>query len=309
MSTRFVLACLLCLGLAACNARPTPPAEAPNPAAPTQPAAAPVPSETPLPSPTPSPVPPAVDPGVPGLVKTSLEFYRNGQTYEVVVGYSLGPAFFNATPAPQFPQEKMEIGEVTSASLQLYRDLDGDGETEYLVSLVTCAAYCTETVRVYAYDAARDLYAAADEFSAKLPAAAEYTDLDGDGRLEIVTANYGFCYQCATATASLAVPAVLRYENGAFVDASEDFPALLEAQASANLELAKQSVDETGANRLANYLYAMYRLEKMEVARPIFTEVCVSVLYARQPDPAAACQLFRDDLERTLHDFVVDFSR
>jgi hypothetical protein len=39
------------------------------------------------------------------LVKTVLEFHRYGKTYEIVVGYDIGDAFFYATPPPTIPRE------------------------------------------------------------------------------------------------------------------------------------------------------------------------------------------------------------
>lgn len=50
-------------------------------------------------------------PEMPALEKNSIEFYRNGKTYEVVIGYDMGEAFFNATPQPAFPKKIDEIGE------------------------------------------------------------------------------------------------------------------------------------------------------------------------------------------------------
>ena len=97
---------------------------------------------TPIPSVTPSPSPTSSTPEVPALVKTSLEFYRNGKTYEIIIGYSIGNAFFYATPRPEIPLNLTDITTGMGAALERYGDFDNDGEREFIVSILACGANC-----------------------------------------------------------------------------------------------------------------------------------------------------------------------
>lgn len=145
-------------------------------------------TDTPVPSVTPAPSPTSATPEAPALVKTSLEFYRDGKTYEIIVGYTEGNASFRATPHPEFPYEKRDKV-AGHAEFEWYGDFDHDGEMEFIVSLLYCSAYCSDSIQVYEYDAHHDLYYVADEFGAKSPAVETYTDLDKDGNKLIAEAN------------------------------------------------------------------------------------------------------------------------
>jgi hypothetical protein len=227
-----------------------------------------IPTATPLPSPTSS------IPKVPALVKTTLEFYRNGKTYEIIVGYDVGKAFFYATPRPEFPTEKWEKAGANSAELERYGDLDYDGETEFIVSLLYCGAGCAESIQIYEYDVKNDKYYVADEF---YTAVNEYTDINSDGSLELITT--GFCSYCRGGGYSALE--ILRYENGKFVDVTTEFPELIQKDAEKFLELSKANEDDDAYVALPVYLYDMYRLGKMNEARPIFDNICADVV--KQP--------------------------
>jgi hypothetical protein len=240
------------------------------------------------------------------LVKTTLEFYRDGKTYEIIVGYAVGNAFFYATPRPEFPAEKWDKAGANSAELERYGDFDNDGETEYIVSLMYCGAYCSESIQIYEYDVVSDLYYVAAEFGAKYPAVDNYTDFNSDGNPEIITANYGFCYQCSGASAALATLLVLRYENGKFTDVSREYPELLLEEADKFLESAKANEQDSATILLPAYLYNMYRLNEIEEGNAIFVQVCKTVILSSRSNSDFQfndCGQFLIDVEKAIKEF------
>lgn len=288
-------AIIIYFSISACSSSSSFPTATPNPSA----------TYTPIPSIVPSSSPTSSTPQVPGLVKTTLEFYRSGKTYEIIVGYAVGNAFFYATPRPEFPSEKWDKAGANSAEFERYGDFDNDGETEYIVSLMYCGAYCSESIQIYEYDVNTDSYYVADEFGAKYPAVDNYTDLNNDGNPEIITANYGFCYQCGGATAALATLLILRYENGKFTDVSSEFPELLIEEADKFLESAKANAQDSATILLPAYLYNMYRLDKMNEARPVFDQVCKTVIAPNRSnsDYKFDCDQFIIDVEKSIQEF------
>jgi hypothetical protein len=253
-----------------------------------------------------APSPTSSRPQVPALVKTSLEFYRNGKTYEIIVGYTVGNAFHYATPQPEFPS-KWDEAKASSAEFERYGDLDNDGEIEFIVSLMYCGAYCSEAIQIYEYDVENDKYFVADQFSAKYPAVDDYTDINGDGNLELITANYGFCYNCATGSRALSALTILRYENGKFVDVTDEFLELIQKDAVSFLKSSKANKQNAAYTTLPAYLYDMYRLGKIDEARPVFDQVCSDVV---KPSMSSSnyefdCAQFRTDVEKAITEFKV----
>lgn len=287
-------AIIIYFSISACSSSSSFPTATPNPSA----------TYTPIPSIVPSSSPTSSTPQVPGLVKTTLEFYRSGKTYEIIVGYAVGNAFFYATPRPEFPSEKWDKAGANSAELERYGDFDNDGETEFIVSLMYCGAYCSESIQIYEYDVDSDSYYVADEFGAKYPAVDNYTDLNNDGKPEIITANYGFCYQCGGAVAALATFLVLRYEDGKFVDVSNEFPELIQQEADKYLLLAKEN-EHDATILLPAYLYNMYRLGKIDEARSIFDQVCETVIMPSRSnsDYKFDCDQYLIDVEKSIQEF------
>jgi hypothetical protein len=289
-------AIIIYFSISACSNSVSFPTATPNPSA----------THTSIPSLVPTSSPTSSTPQVPGLVKTTLEFYRGGKTYEIIVGYAVGNAFFYATPHPEFPSEKLDKAGANSAKLERYGDFDNDGEIEYIVSLMYCGAYCSESIQIYEYDVITDSYYVADEFGAKYPAVDNYTDLDNDGNPELITANYGFCYQCSGANAGLATLLVLRYENEKFTDVSSEFPELLLEEANKFLESAKVNEQDAAAILLPAYLYNMYRLNKIEEGSAIFVQVCKTVLLSNRSNSNFQfddCGQFLIDVDKSINEF------
>jgi len=263
------LAIVLYFSISACNSFASVPTLHPNPSE----TFIPIPSVMPLLSPTSS------TPEAPALVKTSLEFYRNGKTYEIIVGYAMGNAFFYATPRPEIPQNLISDIGVTSAELKRYGDFDNDGEREFIVSILACGANCSETIRMYKYNAEKDEYYAAYTFNTPVN---DISDIDNDGSLEFITT--GFCAigdACSGGYATYAALKILRYENGKFVDVTSEFPEMIQTDAEKFLELAKKNEDDIAYDALPVYLFDMYRLGKMDEALSVFDKICAEIV--KQP--------------------------
>lgn len=267
----------------------------------------PVPSatNTPMPSATPSPSPTSSILEAPALVKTSLEFYRNGKTYEIVVGYAIGDAFFYATPHAEIPEGTFSKIGISSAELKRYGDFDNDGEKEFIVSLIHIGAYASEEVQIYKYDPANDNYYVADSFGANYPAVTDYTDTNEDGNPELLTSNYGFCYQCSSYSVVFSAITILRYENGKFADVTRDYPELIQQDADKFLESSKTNANnqDAGYITLASYFYDMYRLNKTEEAVPVFNQICASAIKPIMQNADFTCDKYKSEVETAIHDF------
>lgn len=212
---------------------------------------------------------------VPALTKISVEFYRNGKTYEIFLGYELGQAFFRSTPFPEIPENKKE-NRISSADVVWYGDLDNDGEIEVIVSILDLGSYLSEMVRVYRYDPMLDDYYVADEMGGDAPVIESYEDLDQDGKLELISGNFGFCFQCSHATRVFTTITVLQFQQGKFMDVTKEFPELVEEDAANFLDMVKNPDYHPGEFMIiASYLYDMYRIGKMEQALTVYDQICV----------------------------------
>ena len=110
------------------------------------------------------------------------------------------------------------------------RDLNGDGEPEVLLDLYSGGAHCCSSTRLYAFDGRSRRY---DVLSHDWGSSGyRIEDLDGDGRLEFVTADDRFSYAFTYYAASRRPPRYFRYERGRFVDVTKKFPARIEADAA-----------------------------------------------------------------------------
>ena len=234
---------------------------------------------TPIPSVTPSPSPTSSTPEVPAQVKTSLEFYRNGKTYEIIIGYSIGNAFFYATPRPEIPLNLTDITTGMGAALERYGDFDNDGEREFIVSILACGANCSgDTIRLYDYNPENDEYYVAYTFNAPI---SDYADINNDNQIEFITTGTCVFDYCTRGDSFFSAIKILRYENNKILDVTSEFPELVEKDAEKFFKLAKENEDDAAYDALPIYLFDMYRLEKIDEALPIFDKICANV--AKQP--------------------------
>jgi hypothetical protein len=259
-------------------------------------------TNAPIPSSTPFLFPTSSVSESPAIVRISLELHRNGKTYEIIVGsadYNNGGN--NATPRPYI----IDTQGVNSASLKWYGDIDKDGETEYIVSLLTCAVahclaeeapYVYETIQVYKYDLANDKYFVVDKFQAKLPAVKTYMDVDHDGNPELITRNYGFCYLCTPYRVEFSPITILQFEQGKFKDITHRFPDLIEKDAHELLEMAKTNKYE-GSVPLASYFYDMYRLGKTTEAGQVVLQICEKTVKLIEGAPGFDCNKYLESIE------------
>ncbi len=233
--------------------------------------------------------------------KTSLEIYRNGKVYEILIGYSMGRAPFYATPVGETPKKWSETY-ADGAQIEAYSDFDNDDEMEILVSAFACGANCSDRLMVYEYDPVNDTYFVSDEIWARLR---DYTDFNKDGTPEVTLYENGFCFRCSHASDALSALTILRYDEGKFVDVSTEFPELIQQNADSFLKSAKSNEQDAADIFLPGYLFNMYRLGEIEEARQIFDQVCISVIKPNRSSSSFEfdCVKFRADVEKSITEY------
>lgn len=255
---------------------------------------------------TPDPLPTSQTPEVQALVKNSIEFYRKGKVYEVVIGYNTGDIFLNVTPKPALPKKYDEVG-WGSPKLNGYGDFDQDGETEFYVSVYYCGASCSEELRLYRYDPAQDQFIIADHVSSGKFRLQEYKDLNQDGNPELIVKGPGYCLYGDAGEKVFAVVTVLRYEKGKITDVTKEFPSVIAEDAEHFLSFSKTDGDHQGVAELtlASYLYDMIRLEKLEEGRANFDQVCNEVAKPREEKEGRTldCPAFRAEVEADIQKY------
>jgi hypothetical protein len=107
------------------------------------------------------------------------------------------------------------------------RDLDGDGEPEVFLSLYWGGAHCCYFTYLYRYLASgyQRLYHLWGDPGYRL------RDLNRDGKLEFVGADYRFAYEFTDFADSLFPLQVWRYGSGRFVNVTRRFPASIRGDA------------------------------------------------------------------------------
>jgi len=224
--------------------------------------------------------------------KTSLEVYRNGKSYEIVIGYDSGRAPFYATPTGKSP-EKWSETVVDGAEIESYSDFDKDGEAEIVVSKFSCGTYCVNWLLAYKYNSANDNYFVADEIGVDLK---EQIDLDHDSIPEFIVYD-GFCFRwCSHGTQAYSALTILEYNGDEFSDATAQFPELVQEDANRLLDLSKTNEHDSAYITLPGYLFNMYRLDKIEEGRRVFNEVCNTVIKSESTD----CESFRLEVEESI---------
>jgi len=265
------------------------------------------PTSTQIATATPSPLPTSQTPEVRALVKKSIEFYRNGKTYEVVVGYNAGDVFWNVTPKPVLPKKYDEVGWGTP-KLNGYADFDKDGETEFYVSVYYCGGSgCSTELRLYKYDRGQDQYIVADHVSSGELRIDRYEDLNQDGNPEIIVSGMGYCLYGDAGDKVFSVVTVLRFEKGKITDVTKEFPSVIAEDAEHNLSFSKTDGGHQGVAELllASYLYDMSRLGLLDEARPNFDQVCNDVVKPRKEKAGRSidCLEFRAEVETDIQKY------
>lgn len=220
--------------------------------------------------------------------KTSLEVYRNGKTYEILIGYDMGRAPFYATPVGEIPKVWSE-NYADGAGIEVSSDFDNDGEREIIVSKFSCGTYCVSWLLAYKYDSLNDNYFLVDELSARL---SNSTDINNDGVYEFLLYD-GFCFRWCTHAMEASALTILKFDGNRFSDITSEFPDLIQEDAARLLQLSKGNRQDAEI-ALAGYLFNMYRLGKLDEGRKVFNEVCITAIKTNN------CEGFRLDVEKSI---------
>ena len=225
--------------------------------------------------------------------KTSLEVYRNGKTYEIVIGYDMGHAPFYSTPVSAPPTTWSE-SMIDGAQIEVYDDFDNDDEREIIVSKSSCGTYCINWLLAYKYDPVNDKYFLADELYADLQIP---KDLNDDGMPEFPLYG-GFCFRwCTRGTESLSALTILGYDGNKFSDVTTEFPQLIQEDSVRLLQLSEENDRDAVYITLPGYLFNMYRLGKLDEGRKVFDDVCISVIESYD------CENFRLEAEKSIMEY------
>jgi hypothetical protein len=149
------------------------------------------------------------------------------------------------------------------------RDLDGDGEPEVLVDAYTGGAHCCALTEILRFTGAGYSTLEADWGNAGY----DLTDLDSDGRPELVASDDAFAGAFTSYAASFFPPLVLDYDaaaNGGFRDVTRGFPSLARRnmrEALHTLRQARRQHYET-LGIVAAYVADLYLLGRGQEVRP-----------------------------------------
>ena len=158
--------------------------------------------------------------------RTRVTIVRNGVT---VLDHVRVDAICLADPHCRPDDNAQPLGAGAGGSSLTVRDLDGDGEPEVIVDLYTGGAHCCAYSRVYRYDATTATYTNVLQLWGDPGYRLE--DLDGDGKLEFVTADDRFAYAFTDYAASGLPVEVLAYAGGTFTNVTRNYPALVSQDA------------------------------------------------------------------------------
>lgn len=132
-----------------------------------------------------------------------------------------------------FGEEENDYPAIGGVTLVAISDLNLDGEPEVVLDIFTHGASCCTLIVVLYYDTVTQQYTSTHTLTRKWGLAPQTVDIDGDNRLEFLTRNEPFHYVIGGATVSAAISPIqiLRYEDQAIVDVTEQFPELVEQDA------------------------------------------------------------------------------
>jgi hypothetical protein len=108
-------------------------------------------------------------------------------------------------------------------------DLDGDGQPDVVLDLYTGGAHCCSVAQVYRYDPGVSTYRLVERNFGD--PGAVLTDIAGDGRLELESADDRFAYQFAPYAWSGLPRRIWRFSGGRFKDVTRGFPNAVRADA------------------------------------------------------------------------------
>ena len=145
-------------------------------------------------------------------------------------------------------------------------DLDRDGEPEVLLFVYWGGAHCCFLAYVYRYDGATGGYRVkVHQFA---DAGARLRDLGGDGRVELVSADFRLAYEFASFAGSGMPLRIWRYRAGRFDDVTRSFKPRVRADARRWWRLYRRALRRHGEQLgvLAAWTADQYRLGRRAAA-------------------------------------------
>jgi hypothetical protein len=244
-----------------------------------------------------------------GVVKLSLEIIRAGKTYEVLLGYDIGNAWWNQdAQIPDLPQAYDENPSVSDVNTQWIGDIDKDDNLEYIVELLFCGAYCSSQVQIIDYDTLKDEYRVFDSFGGYY--IKDYQDDDRDGNPEIISQDYDYHFNVggAGATRALAPIQIYRYDGdqGRFIVVTDQLSDLVTEDGDSFLTSIKNNYQEGVSDlMLAGYLYDMYILGKQDEGLNTFIEICVEYVQPQVTNPDWSCDNYLSKVVSVLQEMKI----
>ena len=133
-------------------------------------------------------------------------------------------------------------------------DLDGDGSPEVVLELYSGGAHCCTVAQIFRFDPATAGYTKFEQNFGD--PGYRLVDLNGDGRPEFRSADDRFAYAVSSYAGSRLPIQIWRYEGGKLVDVTREFPALIRADARADLRLFRKFAGRRNDDRAAGALAA-----------------------------------------------------
>jgi hypothetical protein len=172
--------------------------------------------------------------------------------------YDYAPSECGGTPDKDLYCETPRVFE--GHEFLIVRDIDGDGEPEVLVEMYSGGAHCCSILRLYKWDGAANTYASTKNNFADV--GFELRDVEGDGKVEFVSADPRFAYAFASFADSRFPIQILAFTDGDFDDVTARYPALIRADAREQWNAFREARRERREVRgvLAAYLADQFRL-------------------------------------------------
>ncbi|MGF1538804.1 MAG: hypothetical protein ACFB4J_20270 [Elainellaceae cyanobacterium] len=116
-----------------------------------------------------------------------------------------------------------ELGICRRADRFEVQDLDQDGEPEVLIDFYSGGAHCCWFSQIYRYRADQNDYVVQEHYWGN-SGSPQVSDLEGDGQPEFVSYDDRFAYQFAAYANSGLPLQIWRYDDGAFLDVTRQYP-------------------------------------------------------------------------------------
>ena len=197
-----------------------------------------------------------------GPVSADLTYRETNSFYrDLRISIRRHGALALTTPVDRISCKDCSVSGISTIMGQPLRiiDLDGDGEPEVLVDLYTGGAHCCWFTLFLRWDGRT--YRSTQHLWGD--PSYDLTDLDHDGRPELVSADDRFAYAFTSYAASALPIQIWRYDRGTLTDVTPSYPALVRKDAASLWTDYLQTRNQNGADErglLAAWLADEYRL-------------------------------------------------